>query len=180
MNDPILILPGYGDSGPTHWQSLWEAEGSAFQRVVQESWERPDVTRWVETLDRAVADAGPRVVLVAHSLGCLLVAHWAASTVHRVRAALLVAPPDPTRPAFPPEASSFSELPRARLPFPSVLVASSDDPYSSPGFARELASTWQSRLVMLDGAGHVNSESGLGAWPEGKELLRGLLRHEVL
>lgn len=180
MHDPILILPGYGDSGPDHWQTQWQRGDEIFRRVAQDSWERPRLAAWVESLDRAVAEAGPRAVLVAHSLGCLLVAHWASRAAGSVRAALLVAPPDPSGASFPLEASTFDHVPRSRLPFPTVLVASSDDPYASLDFSRELATAWGSRLVTLVGAGHVNGASGLGAWPEGRELLNELLRHELL
>ena len=89
--------------------------------------------------------------------------------------ALLVAPPDPAGPAFPAEARTFGPVPMARLPFPSLLVASSDDPYASPEFARACASAWGSRLAEIGPKGHINAASGLRRWKEGLDLLATLM-----
>ncbi|WP_443192455.1 RBBP9/YdeN family alpha/beta hydrolase [Pseudomonas indica] len=174
MGDKVLILPGYGNSGPGHWQSLWQAAGPAFQRVEQRDWEHPVCAEWVAALEKAVAEAGDDCVLVAHSLACLLVAHWAAQTRQSVRAALLVALPDPSGPAFPSDASGFAPVPLMPLPFPSLVVASRDDPYGSLDFSRSCAGAWGSRWVDIGPAGHINGDSGLGDWPEGKRLLESL------
>ena len=116
------------------------------------------------------------MVLVAHSLGCLLVAHWAAASANgHIHGALLVAVPDPEGPSFPKEASGFSPLPVRPLGFPSVVVASADDPYGSAEHAARCAAAWGSRLVEVGAAGHINSASGLGAWSDGFALLRQLL-----
>lgn len=172
---PILILPGIGDSGPEHWQSRWQSAYQSMRRVVQQDWDRPRRDDWSEVLDSAVRESGPRVVLVAHSLACLLVAHWGASTRHAIHGALLVAVPDPAGPAFPREAIGFSPLPMQRLPFASLVVASSDDPYGSLAHARRWASAWGSRLVEAGAAGHLNAASGLGNWPEGLAWLDELV-----
>jgi uncharacterized protein len=121
-----------------------------------------------------VAGCGPRCVLVAHSLGCLLTVHWAAETRLAARAALLVGVPNPDRPSFPPEISGFSPLPMRPLPFPSIVVASSDDPYGAPEFASACAAAWGSRFVGIGPAGHINAASGYGEWPEGLRLLAQL------
>ena len=113
-------------------------------------------------------------MLVAHSLGCLLAVHWAGQTRLSARAALLVGVPNPDRPSFPPEISGFSPLPVRPLPFPSILVASSDDPYGSVDFAATCAAAWGSRFVNIGAAGHINSASGYGEWPEGLRLLAQL------
>jgi predicted alpha/beta hydrolase family esterase len=173
---PILILPGIGDSGPEHWQSRWQSAYPRMRRVVQQDWDRPRCDVWSEVLDAAVRDSGPGVVLVAHSLACLLVAHWAASTRRAIRGALLVAVPDPAGPAFPPEAVGFSPLPTRRLPFSSLIVASSNDPYGSLVHARHCASAWGSRIVEVGAAGHLNAASGLGNWPEGLTWLDSVSR----
>ena len=90
-----LVLPGYGGSGPQHWQSLWQARHPELRRVEQRDWERPERAEWIARLEAAVREAGAGVVLIAHSLACLQVAHWAGETALTVRGALLVAPPDP-------------------------------------------------------------------------------------
>jgi len=117
-------------------------------------------------------------VLVAHSLACLLVAHWAAqaSLPARVKAALLVAPPDVGSPDHTPdEVRSFSPIPLVRLPFASIVVASDDDPFGSLERAAAFARAWGSRLVTLPRAGHINADAGFGPWPEGRRLLSDLM-----
>ena len=131
---------------------------------------------WVTALEAAVRGSEPNIVLVAHSLACLQLAHWATSTRCRVRGALLVAVPDPEGAAFPrEEAIGFSPLPLERFAFPSIVVASSNDPYGSIDHARRCASAWGSRLVEIGPAGHINAGSGLGDWPQGQALLAELL-----
>jgi predicted alpha/beta hydrolase family esterase len=167
----ILVLPGIGNSGPAHWQSLWQALLPNARRVAQRDWDHPVREAWVDALEAAVRECGDDVVLVAHSLGCLQLAHWAAATSCRIRGALLVAPPDPQGTAFPVEAVGFGPLPLARFAFASIVVASSDDPYGSIDHARRCAQAWGSRLVEIGPAGHVNASSGLGDWPQGRALL---------
>lgn len=173
MSTTYLIIPGYGGSGPAHWQSLWQAN-SRFQRVQQRDWLRPRCSEWVAQLEQAVAQSGADTVLVAHSLGCPLVAHWAQQTQLRVRAALLVAPPDLDGPAAELDLQGFTPLPLTPLPFPSLLVASEDDPYASVAFTRALAERWGSRWQSIGADGHINGDSGLGEWYEGQGLLDSL------
>jgi uncharacterized protein len=170
----VLILPGIGNSGPKHWQSLWEMANPSFVRVQQRDWDHPVCDEWLDVLEASVAATGADTVLVAHSLGCMLVDHWAATTRLNIRGALLVAPPDPDGPAFPTDAVGFSALPLKPFAFPSIVVASSNDPYGSPDFARSAAAAWGSSLVDIGPAGHINSDSGLGKWPAGLFLLQQL------
>lgn len=178
MSPAFLVLPGYGGSGPEHWQSRWERERPGFSRVEQDDWDRPDREAWIARLGAAVTGARPPVILVAHSLACLLAAHWAAAAppeaLAKVAGAFLVAPVDPARPVFPAAARGFAPVPLARLPFPSLLVASADDPYAAPEFARACAAAWGSRLVEIGARGHINASSGLGGWEEGLALLATL------
>jgi predicted alpha/beta hydrolase family esterase len=180
MAETILVLPGYGDSGPEHWQTLWERR-HGYVRVVQDDWERPDRTAWMRRLADAIARADGPVVLVAHSLGCALVAHAAAEPfATRIAGALLVAPPDVEEVVhLLPEIDSFAPMPVTPLPFPSVVVTSATDPYVEPARARAFARGWGARLIELADAGHINAESRLGEWPEGHALLRDLLRQAV-
>jgi predicted alpha/beta hydrolase family esterase len=169
---PVLMVPGYGDSGPRHWQSLWEAADRTCRRVVQRDWQSPALDEWRERLDRAIGESERPPILVAHSLGCALVAHWARDAARRVAGALLVAPADADMVALMVDAvASFAPVPLEPLPFPSILVASSDDPYVSVERAETFARAWGSRFVMIGAAGHLNADSGYGEWPEGRRLL---------
>lgn len=172
--DPVLLLPGLYDSGPQHWQTLWMKGRPGFRRVEQRDWETPHVRDWIANLDAAVREAGSSALLVAHSSSCALVAHWAAAHPRRIRGALLAAPSDPEAPSYPKGPTGFAPMPLAPLPFPTTVVASGDDPYVSPARARQFARAWGSRLVEIGPAGHVNSASGLGAWPAGLGLLEEL------
>ena len=170
-----LILPGLYDSGPEHWQTLWEQDDPTLVRVVQRDWETPIRQEWVGTLETAVGCAGDGVVLIAHSAGCALAAFWAAATPLRVRGALLVAPADTEAQSYPIGPKGWRPLPRVRLPFPSIVVASANDEFVTLDRAREFADSWGSRFVDIGAAGHINADSGLGCWPFGRELLRELL-----
>jgi predicted alpha/beta hydrolase family esterase len=177
-SDPFILLqPGIGDSGPAHWQSLWEASLPNCVRVPQRDWDHPNCGEWVQAIAGAVEAAGRGCVLVAHSLGCLAVVHWLAGEAEqsRVRALLLVAPPDPDGIEFPRVATGFAPLPMRSLSLPAVVVASENDPYASIEFAERVAAAWQARLVNIGAAGHINAASGLADWPRGQTLLRELL-----
>lgn len=173
-----LILPGLGNSGPEHWQSYWEREDSTCQRVLQSEWDSPCCADWVSTLGAAINAAPEAVVLVAHSSSCALIAHWVhgatSSDLDRVLGALLVAPSDPDGPRYPTEPTGFGPMPLERLPFPSIVVASTDDVYVSMERASAYADAWGSTLVDIGPQGHINSASGLGAWPAGYALLTEL------
>lgn len=171
----ILTLPGWLSSGPAHWQSRWETLYGD-QRVQQDDWEWPRRGDWMARLEEVLlADERP-AALVAHSLGCQLVASWAEHTRHpqRVHAALLVAPPDPERNDAPPQLYSWRPIVRAPLPFPATAVISTDDPFCAPERAAEMAAQWGATLVNLGPRGHLNADSGLGDWPEGRALLQAV------
>jgi predicted alpha/beta hydrolase family esterase len=175
LSTRVLILPGIGNSGPEHWQSRWEASNPSYGRVMQRDWENPVLSEWQAELEKSVGLSGPNTILLAHSLASLLAAHWATSTQLRIKAALLVAVPDPARPTFPSGAAGFAPFPQQPLPFKSLLVASTNDPYGSLAYSRACASLWGSQLVVIGDAGHINSSSGLGMWEEGHNLLRELM-----
>ena len=173
----VLVLPGLHGSGAGHWQSQWERRRPELRRVEQESWTRPTVGDWAATLERAVRTAPGPVVLLAHSLACSLVAHWArAGTIGRVTGALLVAPADVDALAPLLSLRSFAPMPRDRLPFPSHLVASANDPFVTVDRSRQFARWWGAHLHEVGPAGHLNVQSGHGPWPEGEPLLDALLR----
>ena len=140
---------------------MWEAADPAFRRVVQRDWENPELADWLETLHRHIAACGAAPVLVAHSLACSLVAHWVKSFGRGVKAALLVSPSDVDSPAHTPaEVRSFGPIPLARFPFPSIVVASTNDPYVALERAEFFAKSWGSRFVAVSQAGTATRVPG--------------------
>jgi uncharacterized protein len=124
----------------THWERI----RPAWRRVLQQDWETPRRQDWVATVEAAVAASPAPVVLAAHSLGCCLIAHWAGLTSHasKVRGALLVAPSDPDAPSYPKGPTGFTPMPLRRLPFASIVPASTDDEYVSVERAALFAREW--------------------------------------
>lgn len=176
MAVPILIIPGLGGSGPEHWQSLWQARLPSATRVEQADWDKPDRAGWIAALDAAIADAKAPPVLVAHSLSCALVAHWAAAHRRPVHGALLVGPADVDSDTHtPPEAHVFRPMPMARLPFPTIVAASRNDPYVAYDRAAFFAKAWGTELFDAGKAGHINTSAGYGEWKAGEELLSRLV-----
>lgn len=170
-----LIVPGWQGSPDEHWQSHWQRSLPNSQRVEQADWLSPDRAAWVEELNRAVAAHTTPVILIAHSLGCVTVAHWAASApvelLRRVHGALLVAPADVERPACPEALKGFAPIPRELLPFPSQLVGSDNDAAASAARAIELARDWGAETAILSGVGHINVKSGHQRWERGFSYL---------
>jgi uncharacterized protein len=172
----VLLLPGWHNSGPAHWQSRWEhLQGD--QRVEQDDWAWPKRGDWMARLEDVLLQSDQPAVLVAHSLGCHLAAAWASHTKNasRVRAALLVAPPDTDRCDVPPQLSSWRPVVDTRLPFMTTVVASSNDPYCSAEKAAHMAAAWGSELLLIGPCGHINADSGLADWPFGRSLLQALI-----
>jgi uncharacterized protein len=171
----ILIVPGLGGSGPDHWQSRWQARLSTARRIEQDDWESPSRSEWVERIVRESRASTRPSILVAHSLGVIAVAH-AAPALPDVVAAFLVAPSDWERPGLIPGVRhDFAPIPRDPLPFPTVLVASRNDPFCEIGRASDFAEAWGSDFVDAGEAGHINPESGQGPWPEGLMRFAGFL-----
>lgn len=175
----ILTVPGLGGSGPSHWQTLWEQARPDTVRVELGMWNTPHRNAWVTKLDQAIRSAQAPVVLAAHSLGCLAVAWWAELT-HQpygwpVAGALLVAPADVDRADAQPELAAFGPSPTKPLPFPSIVVASRDDPWITIERAHSLAVGWGSHFVDAGEQGHINAASGVGWWSEGQELLNRVI-----
>jgi predicted alpha/beta hydrolase family esterase len=178
-NPPVLLLPGWQDSGAAHWQSLWE-KAHGYRRVEQHDWMRPLRGDWIARLEDMLlscATASRSAVLVAHSLGCIMVAAWAAHTHNPqlVRAALLVAPGDVERPDVHELLPTWSPIVLRPLPFPSLLLASRDDPYCEFERTRSFGRAWGSTLVDCGACGHINADSGLGDWPQGHAMLLQLI-----
>lgn len=168
----IIHLPGIGNSGKLHWHSRWEDADPSIRRFAPANWDAPDLSDWIAALEQAVRAAQTPPVLVAHSLACLLVAHWQQVSGFPIKGAFLVAVPNPQSPAFPPQAASFANVPERELRFPSLIVASTNDPYGSLPYVETRAKQWGSELQIIGAAGHINGQSELGDWPDGLALLR--------
>ena len=171
-----LIIPGWGGSGPEHWQSRWLTQLAGARRVELPDALTPTPAPWIDAIDRAVvralAQTGQPPVLIAHSLGCVAVAAWAAQHRRPIAGAMLVAPCDCEHATASAALRGFAPMPRGRLPFSTLVVGSDDDPYIAPARTAELAAAWGAELELIAGAGHINAASGHGDWPEGLALLR--------
>jgi predicted alpha/beta hydrolase family esterase len=173
----IVIVPGLEGGTPDHWYSRWEQKLPTARRVAQEDWHQPDLAAWTAQLVATVEASTRPVVLVAHSLGVITVAHVADRIAERVVGAFLVAPPSAsvlrTIEAVDP---AFADIPQGALPFPAVLIASRDDSYASYAESEALAKAWSIELVDAGESGHLNDESGHGPWPEGLMRFAGFLK----
>jgi uncharacterized protein len=175
----VLTIPGLNNSGPGHWQTIWEQKRGDCERVDLGSWASPNRNVWVNRLDSAIRAVNGPIVLAAHSLGCLAVAWWGALQSQAygwpVVGALLVAPPDCDRMETPETIGGFGPVPKATLPFPSIMVASRNDPYIFYERAHSIGKYWGSQIVDAGHSGHINAESGLGEWGFGQSLLDRLV-----
>ena len=170
----LVIVPGWRNSGPGHWQSLWAQRlpGAVPVEMAEDDWQRPKRNVWVQAIARTLlAQPGP-VVVAAHSLGCIATTHLPSEAARRISGALLVAPADPERRGV---LADFAPVPYEPLPYRSVVVASTNDPFCPIRTAGAYARSWGSEVVRLQNAGHINVESGHGEWPLGLALLQSLL-----
>jgi predicted alpha/beta hydrolase family esterase len=177
----VVIVPGLRGHVEEHWQTVL-AHRLPRVRVV-ESYDRDkrDLSGRVGDLQAVVEDVDGPVTLVAHSAGCLVTVHWARVTPTPARAALLATPPDLANP-LPAEYPSLDELresgwlpvPTDRLPFPSIVAGSSNDPLGDERRVRALADRWGSHVVDVGPVGHLNPASGYGEWSLAESLLEAL------
>ena len=177
-NEQILLMPGLYNSGPEHWQTLWQKE-FGFTRLEQKDWETPRCEDWVASLEETVSKSKGGLILLAHSLACVLVAQWAAqaiASVGKVKAAMLVAPSDTERADFPAGTTGFAPISMRRLPFRGMVVASMNDRYTPFWRATDMADAWGSELINAGDCGHITTVDGYGPWPEGLRLLDELTR----
>ncbi len=170
-----FIIPGLGNSGPAHWQTFFETSGDHFQRINQQEWDAPACDDWVTTIDNAIASHDPAtIVLIGHSLGCTAIAHWALRYGKKIKGALMVAPSDIENPVYTFDAKGFAPIPKMKIEFKTIVVASADDPWVSLERARFFADSWGSELIDIGNAGHINAASGYGEWEQGLEILKML------
>lgn len=177
MECNVLTVAGLWNSGAQHWQTLWEAKHPEWVRAPHRDWNNPERGEWVAELDAAIAQCDGPPLLVAHSLGCAAIAHWAHSgSALKVAGAFLVAPADVEADSYPVDKNGFAPLPMATLPFPTFVVASADDPFVTVERARQFAQAWGSRFAEIGSRGHVNGDSNLGQWDEGYQMLEQFCR----
>ncbi|MDP4262798.1 MAG: alpha/beta hydrolase [Bacteroidota bacterium] len=170
-----FIVPGLGNSGEEHWQTFFEKSGDNFQRINQQEWDAPHCKDWIETIDKTISAYDPStVILIGHSLGCAAIAHWATQYNKKIKGALLVAPSDLEAPQYTFPAKGFDPMPKEKINFPTIVVASSDDPWVSLDRAKFFAKNWGSEFINIGNAGHINVSSGHKQWDEGFAILKTL------
>ncbi|MBB5638467.1 hypothetical protein HDE68_004396 [Pedobacter cryoconitis] len=176
MKTKILIIPGLGGSGENHWQSFWSKDDDKFVRLQQQNWDKPELDQWLESLNEVIEDLNCPIILVAHSLGTSLVAHWSEKYNNsNIKGALLVAPADVDSPLHTPEVvRGFAPMPVTKLKFPSIIAASENDPYVSLERAQYFAEKWGGEFINIGSKGHINSDSNLEFWEEGQVMLQRL------
>lgn len=176
LSPQVLLLPSWQNSAPAPWLNFWQAV-HGYRLVAQHDWIRPLRGDWMMQLEDAVLQSKPAptpaVVLVANGLGCLLVAAWAAHSrhIHRVKAALLVAPLDAERAALRARLASWSPIPWQPLPFPSRLLGSHDDPECSFTRAQAMAGAWGAEFLDCAAPERLDAGAGAHAWPQGHAQL---------
>lgn len=164
-----VIIPGYGGSGECHWQTHWETSSDGYSRIKPTSFENPDLSDWLAALEDNVVQQSNPPVLIAHSLGCLLAAEYLHRSKVDVAGVFMVAVPDPDGLNFPiSEAREFAEFSRKPLRCPSLIVASSNDPYSATHHTKEIAAAWGAGVVNIGAKDHI---SDVGQWNAGHNLL---------
>lgn len=168
-----FTLPGYGGSSAEHWQSHFEQTLPNCERIEQANWDEPNCDSWVKNVEAKIAACkDPEIILIAHSLGCITTVQWAKHFHKKVKAALLVAPPDLENQDH--GFGSFTPTPLEKLPFPTILVASDNDPWCKKEQSEFLAAQWGSHLVVINQAGHINADAGFGEWKQGLALVEEL------
>jgi uncharacterized protein len=188
MTPTILIVPGLRDHVPDHWQTRLAAKLPRVCSVAPLEHDKLSCAARVDAIERALGTIEGPVIIVAHSAGAIMVAHWAARDATRetreireIRGALLAAPAD-LETAMPPgypttgtlKDHGWLPIPLCTLPFPSIVAAGSNDPLTRLDRAREFALAWGSRFVELGEVGHLNPASGYGEWPQAEQFVREL------
>jgi len=169
------MLPGLGNSGEQHWQTLWEKQFQEITRINQSDWETPVCEDWISVIDEKISAYDlNNVILVGHSLACCTVVFGFKKYNKKIKGALLIAPSDTEAPSYPKGTSGFKPIPLIKLPFNSIVAASTNDFYVSMDRAKLFADSWGSELRIVGDAGHINTASGHGKWDEGLEFLREL------
>lgn len=169
----ILIVPGLHDSGPAHWQTWMQQQMPGSRRIEQTDWTNPHLPRWAGSVRHAIHRASAPVWIIAHSFGCLATVHAVWDSPGKVAGIMLVAPADPDK------FGVVEMLPDQALPVPSVVVASTNDPWMRFIQSAYWANRWGSRFISAGASGHINTDSGHGPWDEGIEIFETLRRAQA-
>ncbi len=174
----FLFLAGYGNSTGEHWQAKWFTQFSGGIWVEQD-WEQPKRDDWVSAINSTLEKTSEPLVVISHSLGGLAFIEWANQYPDllrdKIRGAFLVALPDANAESFPAVIQGFANTPMNKIPVPTLMLVSQDDPYASVERSCFFASALGSELISVDKKGHINSASGLGDWPDGKQYLQAFI-----
>ncbi|MEM9052706.1 MAG: alpha/beta fold hydrolase [Bacteroidota bacterium] len=171
-----VVIPGLHNSDEGHWQSILEREyPQEYFRVIQEDWDKPNCEDWIQTIEASLkAYDHSELILIGHSIGCMAIVHWYHRFKHKIKGALFVAPSDAESPTYPEYIKGFAPIPLEELPFKSIVVGSKNDQVSSLRRVEHFAEAWNSKLIVLENAGHVETRSGFGPWPLAEELIQEL------
>jgi uncharacterized protein len=177
MKINYLLLPGFGNSGSEHWQTYFEKILPNCKRIEQKSWEKPVCKDWLIAINEAIIKyPAESVVLISHSMGGIAIAHWAAKFGTKIKAAMIVAPPDLDFPWQDLGLETFAPIPMEKLPFKSLIVASTNDQWATIERSEVFAKNWGSDLIFIGNSGHINTASGFGEWKEGLRILENLIK----
>ena len=177
----VLIVPGLRDHVAEHWQTLLERKLPNARSVPRLETDKLSRAAWVAALDRSLAQIEGPVVLVAHSAGVMITVHWANAHQRPIHGALLAAPADLERPlpgGYPSQQvlldNGWLPIPRTRLPFPSIVAASTNDPLAQYERVTSLAMYWGSEVVNVGAVGHLNPAAGYGEWTDAEGFVARL------
>jgi len=181
MKVTFIIVPGYTNSGPEHWQSHIERKYQRVLRVQQDDWFSPKREPWMQRLNETIDSVEGPVFLIGHSCGAVTISQWAEKYhCDRITGALLVAPADVDSPDIPEDIIVQRPLAFQPLPFPTTVVCSDNDEFLSYRKARQLAESWGASLITLPGAGHLHTAAGFGEWPDGEALINRLSGQQLI
>lgn len=170
-----FIIPGLGGSGPDHWQTHFEQQLENCTLILQDDFDEPNCDAWINRINETIQKIdSEEIIFIAHSMGCLAVAHWSSRFQRNIKGAFLVAPADLENAPEIINHTDFLPLPNKNLPFKSYLISSTNDSWVSVEKAKEYAKTWGSEFISIGEAGHITSSSGYGKWNEGITLLNNL------
>lgn len=169
-----INIPGLHNSDAGHWQTILEDKyPNEFIRINQENWSEPDCQTWINKIEKELSDRNhSELILIGHSIGCIAIVKWFEKFQHRIQGAIFVAPSDAEKETYPKYITGFSPIPSDKLPFPTILVASTDDHVTELNRSKEFSKNWGSRLIILENAGHIETKSGFGKW----ELIDDLIK----
>ena len=172
-------IPGLRNSGDEHWQTLWEKQyPNDFIRINQDNWEQPNCEDWVNRVEEVLSQHDlENAILIGHSVGCATIVNWYRKFHHKIKGALLVAPSDVERGDYPTYITGFIPLHLEQLPFPTVVVASTNDHVVDYERAEYFADIWGSEFVTIDDGGHLEKSIGTNNWESGISLLQKIQNH---